>query len=119
MRFRPEHKEFLSKERVARVASINADGALHVVPICFALNGETIYSTVIEGSKRLDNMRRTASLSIVIDRYEENEGEWLTLKGILMSGRAEILDYANNKEAFMSGWSRLIRKYPQYRHWAN
>jgi nitroimidazol reductase NimA-like FMN-containing flavoprotein (pyridoxamine 5'-phosphate oxidase superfamily) len=118
MKFLRRHREFLSQERVARVATINAEGAVHIVPICFAVDGETVFSTVIEGSRRLENMRRRPSVSIVVDRYEEKEGRWLTLKGVLMYGQAEILGYASGKAAFMKGWSLLVEKYPQYRRWA-
>jgi len=112
--------EFLKSERVARIATIDARGEVpHVVPICFAFDGEAIFTTLYTGSKRLKNIEHGSAVAILVDRYEETEGEWKVLRGLLIYGDAETLSYHENREEFMHGWRLLIQKYPQYRHWAN
>jgi PPOX class probable F420-dependent enzyme len=111
-------EKFLREQGVARLASMNPDGTIHLVPICFAFDGSTIFSTVIRGSKRLFNIARDPRVSIVVDDYEERDGQWVVLKGVLMYGTASLLTYGAQKERFMRGWRRLIEKYPQYGRWA-
>jgi nitroimidazol reductase NimA-like FMN-containing flavoprotein (pyridoxamine 5'-phosphate oxidase superfamily) len=114
-----EQKKFLGEERVARIATVNADGTPHLVPICFAFDGEQIYSTLIKGEKRLANMVRRRHASILVDQYQEEKSQWTVLKGVLMYGEVQILVFENQRQQFMRGWRLLIEKYPQYRHWAS
>lgn len=118
VRLSHDQTEFLKGQRVARLASRNADGTIHIVPICFALDGNTIFSTVIKGSKRLSNIGNESRVSIVVDRYKEKDGRWLVLRGLLLYGKASLLTYGNQRTRFMKGWRNLIEKYPQYKHWA-
>src|SRR4051812_50021282 len=43
---------------VARLATINADGTAHLVPIVFVLRGETLYTAVDGKPKRSRRLRR-------------------------------------------------------------
>ena len=38
-----QEREFLSGRRVAYLATADARAVPHVVPVCFALSGETLY----------------------------------------------------------------------------
>jgi nitroimidazol reductase NimA-like FMN-containing flavoprotein (pyridoxamine 5'-phosphate oxidase superfamily) len=112
--------DFLRLERVARMATINqANKSPHTVPVCFAFDGEDIYTTLGLSSKRLKNIEEGSKTSVLIDKYEEESEEWKVLCGLLIYGNAEILTYDENREEFMHGWRLLIEKYPQYKHWAN
>ena len=59
--------------RVARLATVDADGRPHVVPICFALDGDTLYTAVdakpksTRALRRLDNIESDPRVEIVID----------------------------------------------------
>jgi nitroimidazol reductase NimA-like FMN-containing flavoprotein (pyridoxamine 5'-phosphate oxidase superfamily) len=111
---------FLLSERVARMATINtASESPHVVPICFAFDGQNIYTTLGADSKRLKNIKKGSKTSVLIDKYVEEDGEWKILCGLLIHGDAKILAYPEDKDEFMHGWQLLIQKYPQYKHWAN
>jgi hypothetical protein len=35
-----------------------------------------------------------------------------------MYGEASLLSYRAQQTRFMTGWRRLVEKYPQYRRWA-
>jgi nitroimidazol reductase NimA-like FMN-containing flavoprotein (pyridoxamine 5'-phosphate oxidase superfamily) len=115
-----KYKNFLLSERVARIGTVNpSNSSPHVVPVCFAFDGKDIYTSLYSGSKRLKNIELGSRLSLLIDKYVEEEGEWKVLSGILIYGDAKILSYGENRDEFMYGWKLLIQKYPQYKHWAN
>jgi nitroimidazol reductase NimA-like FMN-containing flavoprotein (pyridoxamine 5'-phosphate oxidase superfamily) len=42
----PEMRRRVVEARVARLATIDARGRPHLVPVCFALEGESLYSAV-------------------------------------------------------------------------
>jgi len=115
-----KHKRFLTSERVAHLATINvADKSPHIVSICFAFDGQTIVTTLHAKSKRLKNVAQGSKVAILIDKYEEEQGKWKVLRGLLIYGNPKILTFNENKDEFMRGWKLLIRKYPQYKQWAN
>jgi PPOX class probable F420-dependent enzyme len=101
--------------RVGRLATIDAEGRPHLVPICFALEGETLYSAVDEKPKRsqrlkrLANIRRHPDVSVIVDHYEE---DWSRLWWVRIDGRASVLDEATEREHALV---LLQAKYEQYR----
>lgn len=111
---------FLTSERVARIATMNVtDKSPHVVPVCFAFDGKAIYTTLRVKSKRLKNVREGSKVSILVDRYEEKNGQWKVLCGLLIYGNTKTLSYYCDRSEFMYSWKLLIQKYPQYRQWAD
>jgi PPOX class probable F420-dependent enzyme len=109
------HREELRAARVARLATTDSDGRPHLVPIVFALDGNTLYSAVDRKSKRsqklqrIENARERPDVTILIDHYEE---EWAKLWWIRLRGRARVLEDGEERERAL----RLLEdKYPQYR----
>ena len=45
-------RRFLDSRRVAHLATADGTGAPHVVPVCFALSGDSVYITIDEKPKR-------------------------------------------------------------------
>jgi PPOX class probable F420-dependent enzyme len=84
--------------RVARLATADADGRPHLVPIVFALEGETIYSVVDAKPKRttalrrLQNVRSNPRASVLVDHYDETD--WSALWWVRADGAARVLDLA-------------------------
>jgi hypothetical protein len=112
--------EFLNAARVGRIATIGPpDGYPHVVPICFAFDGFSFYTTLSKDSKRLRNVERGSKVALLVDKYEEQSGEWLTLQGLLIKCKVCWLNYYKSRGLFMKGWRMLIEKYPQYKQWVN
>ena len=113
-------RAFLLGQRVARLASASAGGAPHVVPVCFALAGETVYITVDEKPKRrpggtlarIRNLRENPAVALVADHYEE---DWRRLAWVMLRGRAEIL---HEGEEHDRAQDMLRARYPQYRDMA-
>lgn len=112
--------EFLMSQRVGRIATVDPrSGTPHLVPICFAFDGENFFTTLYRGRKRLRNIENGSKTAFLVDAYNERNGEWTLLKGLLIYGDTTILRYSRDKGEFMQGWKLLIEKYPQYRQWAN
>jgi len=109
------HDPRLSTARVARLATIDADGRPHLVPIVFALDGDTLYSAVDRKPKRsrrlqrIENARARPDVTILVDHYED---DWSRLWWIRLRGRARVLDEGEERERALA---LLARKYPRYR----
>jgi PPOX class probable F420-dependent enzyme len=97
--------------RVARLATVDPQGRPHVVPICFALDGEMLYTVVDEKPKRTHRLQRLSNIEanprveVVIDEYDE---DWSRLWWVRLRGSARIVDDPRAVEL-------LSEKYPQYR----
>ena len=101
--------------RVARLATVDAEERPHLVPISFALLGETLYSAVDRKPKhstrlkRLENVRANPCVEVLVDHYEE---DWSSLWWVRLRGRARVLDQG---EEFERALDALAAKYLQYR----
>ena len=101
--------------RVARLASVDPAGRLHVVPICFALDGETLVSAVDAKPKgstrpqRLVNVRASPEVALLVDEYDE---DWNRLWWVRLRGRARVVEEESAREDALA---LLAAKYPQYR----
>ncbi len=89
-------RSFLDRQRVARLATADASGVPHVVPVCFAIDGQTLYTTIDEKPKRpgaelkrLRNIRENPSVALVVDRYDE---DWARLGWVMLHGHADVLE---------------------------
>ena len=114
-------RRFLDACRTAHLATADATGVPHVIPVCFAINfaaaGATLYITVDAkpkrqasgGLKRLANIRANPAVAVVADRYDE---DWTRLGWVMLRGEAEILESGAEHAAAQA---QLRVRYPQYR----
>jgi PPOX class probable F420-dependent enzyme len=109
------HSPRLRAARAARLATTDPDGRPHLVPIVFALEGDTLYSAVDRKPKRssklrrIENARARPDVTILVDHYEE---DWDGLWWIRLRGRARVLE---NGDECVRALALLREKYPQYR----
>jgi PPOX class probable F420-dependent enzyme len=109
------HDSRLASARVARLATTDPDGRPHLVPIVFALEGDTLYSAVDRKPKRsgrlrrIENARVRPDVTILIDHYDD---DWRRLWWIRVRGRARVLDGGPEHDRALV---LLAEKYPQYR----
>jgi PPOX class probable F420-dependent enzyme len=102
--------------RVARLATADAQCRPHLVPMVFALAGDTIYSAVDSKPKRSTSLRRLANVAanprvaVLADHYDD---DWLNLWWVRADGTARVLD-AHAPEG-RDAIARLTQRYPQYR----
>ncbi len=103
--------------RVARLASVDATGAPHLVPIVFALEHETIYSVVDAKRKRttelrrLHNVRANPRVSVLVDHYDDRD--WSSLWWVRADGGARVL--APSEPEAQRAVALLAQRYPQQR----
>ena len=107
---------FLRSARTGHLATANAMGQPHVIPVCFVFDGDAIYtvldakpkSTPLRQLRRVRNILANPQVSLVVDHYEE---DWSRLRYVLALGVAELLEEGEE-------WARAIvmlrEKYPQY-----
>jgi PPOX class probable F420-dependent enzyme len=100
---------------VGRLATVSRDGRPHVVPICFADDGNTLYSAVDRKPKRsrrprrLDNVRANPYVEVVVDHYED---DWSRLWWVRFRGQGRILEHGVEYDRALA---LLAAKYAQYR----
>lgn len=105
----------MAAARVGTLATLRADGTAHLVPFCFALDGDSLVSAVDRKPKRTSNLQRLANVArddratVLVDAYDE---QWDRLWWIRLEGSARVLPEGGEAERARS---LLIEKYPQYR----
>lgn len=111
------HARWLRDSPVAHLATADATGAPHVIPVCYAFDGRCIYSVLdrkpksvsLSRLRRVRNIQDNPRASLVVDHYED---DWQRLGYLLITGTAELLvDGEERTEAV----ALLRGKYPQYR----
>ena len=113
----PEAQRFLESHRVGHLATAGADGAPHVVPVCYALDDEALYFVADEKPKRrparellrLRNLRANPRAAVVVDDWDE---DWTRLAWVLVRGSARVV---NEPAAHATAVGLLRARYPQYR----
>jgi len=109
---------FVDRQRVARLATADADGHPHVVPVCYAFDGVRFYTPLDEKPKRVEGkeLRRVRNIearheaSLLIDQYDD---DWSKLGYVLVHGRADLL--APGDEMHARALVLLRERYMQYR----
>lgn len=113
----PEQTAFLVRQRVARLATADANGEPHAVPVCFAYAPGAVYVALDEKPKdvpatrlkRVRNIVENPRVALVADRYAE---DWSLLAYVLVRGSAELLEPGAEEHGAAV---RLLRgKYHQY-----
>jgi PPOX class probable F420-dependent enzyme len=100
--------------RVARLGTVGRDGDPHLVPVCFVLLDEVVYTAVDHKPKRSSRLRRVANIEatgracLLADRYEE---DWSRLWWVRVDGAGRVV--TDPGEA-ASAVAALVDKYEQY-----
>ena len=99
---------FLERSRVGHLATADAGGVPHLIPVCYAVGvspsgGDSLYITVDEKPKRRDlplkrlrNIIENPRAAFVCDRWDE---DWSRLAWVMLRGRAEILESGAEHDA--------------------
>ena len=111
-------RAFAEAGRVARLATVDAQGHPHAVPVCYAADHQRFYSALDEkpkrtaatGLRRVRNIEARGEAALLIDRYDD---DWSQLAYLLIQAKAELLWPGASGHA---GALLLLRsRYPQYR----
>jgi nitroimidazol reductase NimA-like FMN-containing flavoprotein (pyridoxamine 5'-phosphate oxidase superfamily) len=101
--------EFVTWERVCRVATTGAAGVPHLVPVCHVVAGGKIYFASGDDGRKVQNLRQNPHVTVTCDVYSDH---WGTLKGVMVQGRARLIETGPR---FRRARDLLYRKYVQYR----
>ena len=107
-------RRHLEEARIARLATADAAGRPHVVPISFAVDGDTLYFAVDAKPKRTRDLKRLRNISanpavaVLVDHYED---DWSRLWWVRVDGTARVLDDGAEADHAVD---LLVSRYPQY-----
>jgi PPOX class probable F420-dependent enzyme len=100
--------DFVAWERVCRVATTGSSGVPHVVPVCHVLAGGKVYFASGDDARKVKNLQDNPRVTVTVDLYSDH---WGTLKGVMIQGRARLIERGSR---FRRIRDLLYRKYPQY-----
>jgi len=83
-----EVREFLDRGRIMTIASVSADGSIHLVPMWYALEAADPVMWTNARSQKIVNLRRDPRITALVevgDEYQE-------LIGVQLVGRAELIE---------------------------
>lgn len=108
-------RRFVQARRVGHLATADARGVPHVVPVCFAVAGAAAYITIDEKPKRGGPLKRVRNLlenpavALVVDRWDE---DWSRLGWVMLRGRGQLLEAGAEHDRAQA---LLRERYPQLR----
>jgi PPOX class probable F420-dependent enzyme len=110
-------RAYLDAHAVGHLATAAADGAPHVIPLCYARIGDVLYFVADDkpkrrgprALKRLANIEENPRVALVVDDYDP---DWRRLAYLLIHLDAALVE--DNAE-YASGLSALRHRYAQYR----
>jgi PPOX class probable F420-dependent enzyme len=110
--------------RVARLATADADGVPHLVPVVFAVSvsvdgvdSEVVYSAVDAKPKRSTALRRLANVAanprvaLLVDHYDD--ADWDALWWVRADGHGRVLEPTDDEARH--AFALLSARYGQYR----
>lgn len=110
-------RRFIDEHRVARLATADAAARPHVIPFCYAFDGQHLYFVVDHKPKRrtdkplkrIQNMLENPRAAVVIDDYDD---DWTKLAYVLLRGDTALVHDRTEYERILA---LLRERYPQYR----
>jgi len=111
-----EARRFLEAHRLGHLATAGADGAPHVIPVCYAVDDCALYFVADQKPKRgpartlrrLKNLRENPRAALVVDDWDE---DWTRLAYVLVRGVASFVD---EPTAHAAALGLLRTRYVQY-----
>ncbi|MER5682947.1 TIGR03668 family PPOX class F420-dependent oxidoreductase [Streptomyces sp. NPDC002205] len=112
-----EARERFAAARIAHLATIDAASRPHLVPVVFALDGDTVMLAVDHKPKRTVRLKRLANIAanpsvcLLADHYEE---DWDRLWWVRADGEARVLPSPDGFPEAARCVGLLTAKYQQY-----
>jgi PPOX class probable F420-dependent enzyme len=109
-----EARQRLAAARVARLATVSAEGQPHLVPVTFAVDGDSVYIAIDHKPKTTTRLKRLANIAanpqvtLLADHYDD---DWTQLWWSRADGHATVLSPGPDTAAPVA---RLAARYPQY-----
>ncbi|MFG2561041.1 TIGR03668 family PPOX class F420-dependent oxidoreductase [Streptomyces sp. NPDC048496] len=112
-----EARERFAAARIAHLATTDTDSRPHLVPVVFALDGDTVMLVVDHKPKRTMRLKRLANIAanpsvcLLADHYEE---DWERLWWVRADGEARVLPPPDRSPEADRRVGLLTAKYRQY-----
>jgi PPOX class probable F420-dependent enzyme len=112
-----EARERFAAAHIAHLATADAAARPHLVPVVFALDGDTVVLAVDHKPKRTTRLKRLANIAanpsvcLLTDHYEE---DWDRLWWARAEGEARVLPSPEQSSEAARCIRLLTAKYPQY-----
>ncbi|MGH2935563.1 MAG: pyridoxamine 5'-phosphate oxidase family protein [Gaiellaceae bacterium] len=90
-----ELRRFLGERRYAVLATHDPDGDIHLTPIWFLFQDERFYFASSSGSRKVKNVERSPSASVVVDARDPGRDRWVSASGpveILRGDKAQSIN---------------------------
>ena len=115
--FTDEQRRYLDSARLGRLATADAEGRPHAVPVCFALVADRVVTPIDEKPKRAEaadlrrirDVRENPRVALVVDRWAD---DWSELGWLQIRATASVA--GPDAEIHPRGVDALREKYPQY-----
>lgn len=110
----PEIAAFVARQPVGRLATADAQGRPHVVPVCFVYENGAFYSAIDEKPKRTTRLKRLRNIAenphvaLIIDVYRD---DWSQLVWVMVQGKAIVHERGQDYPEILAA---LRQKYPAY-----
>jgi PPOX class probable F420-dependent enzyme len=102
--------QLLTEARRGVLATVDATGTPHAVPVCFALKNDEVVSAIDAKPKttarlaRVRNIEANPNAALLLDRWDE---DWTRVGWVMVRGTARL-------ERPGYGQDELLARYPQY-----
>jgi PPOX class probable F420-dependent enzyme len=90
-----ELRALLAERRYATLATHDPEGTIHLTPVWFLFDDGRFYFASFAGSRKIENLRRNPSASVIIDARSPGEERWLSAWGpaeILAGDDASVIN---------------------------
>lgn len=109
-----EARRRFAAAQVARLATVDANGRPHLVPVTFGCDAETVYTAIdakpksTRHLKRIANIAANPAVALLVDHYTD---DWNALWWVRADGTARVVESGSDRDAAIRS---LQAKYPQY-----
>jgi PPOX class probable F420-dependent enzyme len=109
--------ELLDEARVGHLGMLDAEGRPRVLPVTFAVLGDSVWSAIDDKPKRRGGealarvrwLRARPESAMTIDRYD---ADWTRLAWVQLLGTTAVIDASGHDDVL----GALVERYHQYRH---
>lgn len=97
--------DFLEEPNLCRVATVDDDGAAHVVPAWFWWDGERFWIGAQEADHKVANVRRTGRATVEVDSDIRRK------RGLFGQGPARVVDGEDGRREYVRITARQVVRY--------
>ena len=86
--FTAKEDEFMRKQKLCVIGTLQKDGYMHMAPIRCNFNGKNVYIPTHAKRKKIKNLKYNSKVSVMLGRYHNDQKQ---AEGVLVQGKAQVL----------------------------